>query len=65
MRKESNVMKPSEKRLYLRVAQLAFQSCIAQGCKGYQNTAQRAFNFADAFMNEYKNRVKDDVPDFY
>lgn len=50
----------NEKRLYIRIAGLALQGLISKGEKNYQTVAQRAFNYADAFMKEYERRNKDD-----
>lgn len=49
----------NEKRLYIRIAGLAMQGLISKVDKNYQTVMQLAFNYADAFMKEYKNRTRD------
>lgn len=49
----------NEKRLYIRIAGLAMQGLISKVDKNYQTVVQLAFNYADAFMKEYKNRTRD------
>lgn len=54
-----NTMVINEKRLYIRIAGLALQGLIAQGGNNCLSVTRKAFNFADAFMNEYKKRMND------
>ena len=60
-----NTMAINEKRLYIRIAGLALQGLIAQGVNNYQCVAQKAFNFADAFMKEYQRRHGNGDTDFF